>query len=126
MVRQVFRTSGAPVPVAQYSQAARVGGLVAAAGQVGIDAATGDVVGPGVAEQTTQAMANADAALRAAGLTLDDVVRMDCYVTDEADLPAFNAAYAAWFPTDPPARTTVVVGLMQGLRVEVTALAVVS
>jgi reactive intermediate/imine deaminase len=126
MARQVFRTSGAPAPVAQYSQAAQVGSLVAVAGQVGIDAATGEVAGPGVAEQTTQALANADAALRAAGLTFDDVVRMDCYVTDEADMSAFNAAYAAWFPTDPPARTTVVVGLMQGLKVEVTALAVAS
>lgn len=126
MVRQVFSTSGAPPPVAQYSQAARVGGLVAAAGQVGIDPETGEVVGQGIAEQTTQALANTDAALRAAGLTLNDVVRMDCYLTDEADVPAFNAAYAVWFPTDPPARTTVVVGLMEGLRVEVTALAVVS
>jgi len=124
MARQTFSTSDAPAPVAQYSQAARVGPLVAVAGQVGIDPGTGAVAGPGVAEQTRQTMANIVAVLEAAGLTLDDVVRMDCFVTDVADVPAFNEAYAAWFPDSPPARTTVVVGLMDGLRVEVTALAV--
>lgn len=48
---------------------------------------------------------------------------MDCYLTEEADVPAFNAAYAAWFPDDPPARTTLIVGLMSGLRVELAVLA---
>ena len=101
MARQTFSTSDAPAPVAQYSQAARVGPVVAVAGQVGIDPGTGAVAGPGVAEQTRQTMANVVAVLQAAGLTLDDVVRMDCYVTDAADVPAFNEAYAAWFLRQP-------------------------
>lgn len=124
MARKTYTTPDAPAPVAQYSQVARVGPVVAVAGQVGIDAATGRVVGPGVAEQTTQCLANVRAALQAAGLTLDNLVRLDCYVTEAADVAAFNEAYATWFPENAPARTTVIVGLMKGLRVEITALAV--
>ena len=124
MARKTYSTDRAPAPVARYAQAARVGDVVAVAGQVGIDPETGEVAGSGVGEQTTQALHNLEAVLAAAGLTSDDVVRMDCYVTDTADLADFNEAYGAWFPASPPARTTVVVGLPAGLLVEITALAV--
>jgi 2-iminobutanoate/2-iminopropanoate deaminase len=83
------------------------------------------VVVGGVAGQTEQALRNVEAVLAAAGASLADVVRMDCYLTSFDDVAAFNEVYARWFPApDPPARTTVVVGLARGLLVEVTALAV--
>ena len=124
MTREVVRTADAPAPVASYSQGCARGGVLAVAGQVGVDPA-GALVEGGVAEQTEQAMRNLEAVLRAAGAALDDVVRMDCYLTSFDDFAAFNEVYARWFPTpDPPARTTVVVGLAPGLLVEVTALAV--
>jgi len=123
MTREVFSTTDAPAPVASYSQACARGSVLAVAGQVGVDPA-GTLVGGGVAEQTDQALRNLDAVLRAAGATLDDVIRMDCYLTSFDDFDAFNEVYARWFPApDPPARTTVVVGLASGLLVEVTALA---
>lgn len=124
MTRQLITTPNAPAPVARYAQAARIGPVLAVAGQVGIDPETGQVAGPGVGGQAEQALRNVEAVLAAGGLGLEDVVRMDCYLTDEADVPAFNEAYAAWFPADAPARTTVIVGLMGGLKVELTALAV--
>ena len=124
MSRDVHRTDDAPAPVASYSQACGRGDVLAVAGQVGVDRA-GDRVDGGVAEQTEQALRNVDAVLAAAGLSLADVVRMDCYLTSFDDVAAFNEVYARWFPApDPPARTTVVVGLAPGLLVEVTALAV--
>lgn len=124
MQRMTFTTTHAPTPVAQYSQAARLGAVVAVAGQVGVNPYTGEICGPGVGEETDQALRNVVAVLAAAGLGLADVVRIDCYLTDAAHVPSFNAAYASWFPADPPARTTVLVGLMPGFRVEITALAV--
>ncbi len=124
MTREVYRTNDAPAPVASYSQACARGGVLAVAGQVGVDP-TGALVDGGVPEQSEQAMRNLDAVLRAAGASLDDVIRMDCYLTSFDDFAAFNEVYARWFPApDPPARTTVVAGLAPGLRVEVTALAV--
>jgi 2-iminobutanoate/2-iminopropanoate deaminase len=125
MTREVFSTDAAPPPVAAYSQASAVGPLLAVAGQVGIDAATGEIVPGGVGPQLLETMRNLDAVLAAAGASRDDVVRLDCYLTTLDDLAAFNEAYAAEFPgPTPPARTTVVVGLPPGLLVEVTALAV--
>jgi 2-iminobutanoate/2-iminopropanoate deaminase len=124
MTREVYSTADAPAPVASYSQACVRGGVLATAGQVGVDP-TGVLVDGGVAEQSEQALRNLDAVLRAAGASLDDVIRMDCYLTSFDDFAAFNEVYARWFPApDPPARTTVVVGLASGLLVEVTALAV--
>jgi 2-iminobutanoate/2-iminopropanoate deaminase len=123
MTREVFSTTDAPAPVASYSQACASGPVIAVAGQVGVDPA-GTLVDGGVAEQTEQALRNLEAVLRTAGATLDDVVRMDCYLTSFDDFDAFNDVYARWFPApDPPARTTVVVGLAPRLLVEVTALA---
>jgi reactive intermediate/imine deaminase len=124
MTREVYRTDDAPAPVASYSQACGRGGVLAVAGQVGVDP-TGALVEGGVAEQTERALRNLDAVLRAAGASPADVVRMDCYLTSFDDFAAFNEVYARWFPApDPPARTTVIVGLAPGLLVEVTALAV--
>lgn len=125
MARKTFSTSDAPQPVASYSQASQVGDLVAAAGQVGTRPATGEIVSDAVGAQTDQALANVRAVLEAAGCGLDDVLRVDCYLTDPGDLAEFNEVYARWFATEPPARTTVFVGLAAGLKVEITALAVV-
>jgi reactive intermediate/imine deaminase len=124
MTREVYRTPDAPAPVASYSQACARGAVLAVAGQVGVDA-SGALVEGGVTGQTEQALRNVAAVLSAAGASLGDVVRLDCYLTSSDDFDAFNEAYARWFPApDPPARTTVIVGLAPGLLVEVTALAV--
>jgi 2-iminobutanoate/2-iminopropanoate deaminase len=122
--RQTISTDAAPAPVASYSQAARIGPVLAVAGQVGADPRTGSVTSEQAAAQTEQALCNVAAVLQAAGSSLDDVVRVDTYLTDPADLPAYNDVYSRWFPTSPPARTTVFVGLAPGFKVEITVLAV--
>ena len=124
-VREVFHTEKAPAPVAAYSQACASGPILSVAGQVGIDPTTGEIVQGGVGPQTEQALRNLDAVLDAAGASREDVIRMDCYLTTADHLATFNEVYAGWFPAPaPPARTTVIVGLANGLLVEVTALAV--
>ncbi len=125
MARQTIATPHAPAPIASYSQASRIGPVLAVAGQVGVDA-TGTLVGTAVADQTEQALVNLRNVLAAAGASLDDVVRIDAFVADLTDLGSFNDVYARWFPLNPPARTTVVVGLTPGLKVELTALAVLA
>ena len=123
--REVFHTEKAPAPVAAYSQACASGPILSVAGQVGIDPTTGEIATGGAGPQTEQALRNLEAVLAAAGASLEDVIRMDCYLTTADHLAAFNEVYAGWFPAlAPPARTTVIVGLADGLLVEVTALAV--
>jgi 2-iminobutanoate/2-iminopropanoate deaminase len=122
--RQAGSTPTAPAPVGPYSQSVRVGDLVAAAGQAGVDPATGELVSADVSEQTDQTLRNIAACLAASGAGLDDVIRVDVYLTSTDDYAAMNAVYARWFTEPYPARTTVYVGLAAGLKVEITALAV--
>jgi 2-iminobutanoate/2-iminopropanoate deaminase len=125
MSRAQGRTAEAPAPVGPYSQSVRIGSIVAAAGQGGADPATGELVGPGVAEQARQALANIAAVLAACGASLDDVIRVGVFLTDTQDFAALNDVYRSVFSEPHPARTTVYVGLPDGMKVEVDAIAVV-
>jgi 2-iminobutanoate/2-iminopropanoate deaminase len=122
-MRETIHTPSAPAPVAAYAQGSRIGGVLAVAGQVGIDPEDG-AIAQGVVAQTAQALRNVRSILRAAGCDFQDVVRMDCYLTKQEHFGPFNEEYARWFPGEAPARATVVVGLAPGLDVEIVALAV--
>jgi 2-iminobutanoate/2-iminopropanoate deaminase len=117
------RTDAAPLPAGPYSQSVRIGDIVAAAGQVGI-AADGTVV-DGVGPQTRLALANVAKVLAASGAGMDDVITMRVFLTDTSQFDEMNAVYADAFSAPFPARTTVYVGLPEGLLVEIDALAVV-
>lgn len=123
MPRITVTAPEAPEPVGPYSHAVRAGGageLLLLSGQTPIDPATGALVDGDVGTQTRRVFANLAAVLAAAGLTLDDVVKVNVYLTDMADFPAMNAAYAEAFSAPYPARTTVAVaGLPLGARVEI-------
>jgi reactive intermediate/imine deaminase len=122
--RQEGRTDAGPAPVGPFSQSVRIGDVVAVAGQVGVDPATGAVVSDDVAAQTERTFRNIEACLAASGATLDDVIRVDVYLTAVDDFATMNAVYARQFAQPYPARTTVYVGLPPGIKVEITALAV--
>ncbi|MET7282338.1 RidA family protein [Kribbella sp. NPDC005582] len=104
------------------------GQWVAIAGQVALDA-DGKLVGEGDFEaQTRQVFANLDAALKAAGATWADVVKLGCFLTDMAGLPALRTVRDEYIDTTkPPASTAVqVVGLFRPeALIEVEAYAVI-
>jgi 2-iminobutanoate/2-iminopropanoate deaminase len=77
-----------------------------------------------VREQTRQVLRNVQAVLQAAGSDLDHVLKTTCFLADINDFAAFNEVYREFFPTDPPARSTVQVGLVPPWRVEIEAIAV--
>jgi 2-iminobutanoate/2-iminopropanoate deaminase len=122
--RTAGRTDKAPQPAGPYSQSVRIGNIVAAAGQVG-STADGAVLN-GVGPQTRQALANIAAVLEASGAGLDDVVTVRVFLTDISQFDEMNGVYAEVFDEPYPTRTTVYVGLPEGLLVEIDALAVVA
>jgi len=121
----VIRTDRAPGPFqgAPYNQAIRVGDLVFVAGQLGIDLATAELAGKGVAEQTEQIMKNLAAILEAAGSDLDRLVKTTVFLMDLGDFTAMNEVYARHVGDRPPARSTVQIsGLPSGALVEIEAI----
>lgn len=124
MPRDAVRAAGAPVAVGPYSHAVRAGGLVYLSGQTPIDPATGRLVEGDVAAQTARVFANLASVLAEAGLGLDEVIKVNVYLTDMADFAAMNQVYAGVFSEPFPARTTVAVAALPlGARVEIEAIA---
>lgn len=121
-MRHAIQPDGVPVPAPPYSPVVASGDLVYTAGQVAMDA-TGAIVPGGLAEQTEQVLRNVAACLAAAGCGMGDVVKTTVFLTDLADFAIFNEVYARHFEPPYPARSTVQVGLADGLLVEIEAIA---
>ncbi len=108
-----------PRPGAPYSQGVMVGNLLWVSGNIGQDPAT-QKVSPDFAVEARQSIRNLEAILKAAGLSLADVVKTNVYVTDVAKYDAFNSIYVELMPKPLPARTFVgVAALPNGAQIEI-------
>lgn len=118
-------TTQAPAAIGPYSQATRAGNQIFVSGQIGVDPTTSQLAGPSIEEQTKQALNNVEAILATQGLSLENVVRVEVYLTDLADFTNMNTVYGHRFTYDvKPARTTVQVSkLPRDARIEITCLA---
>jgi 2-iminobutanoate/2-iminopropanoate deaminase len=115
----------APKAIGPYSQAIQSGKLVFVSGSLPFDpAGKVDYIQQDVSAQTRRALDNIVLELKAAHLTLDDVVSATVYVTDIDDFPAVNAVYASYFHPPYPARAFVQVAkLLRGAKVEISVTA---
>lgn len=124
MVRTVINTDKAPAAIGPYSQAVRAGDLLFCAGQVAIDPGTNEWLGGTIEEQSEQVLKNLGGVLEGAGLSYSDVVKTTVFLSDFNDFVSFNRVYATYFPTLPPARSTVEVSrLPKDALVEIEAIA---
>jgi 2-iminobutanoate/2-iminopropanoate deaminase len=124
-MREVISTENAPRALGPYSQAIRANGLVFLSGQVAIDPATGYVVEGGVTQQTERILENLKAVLEAAGSSLESVVKTTVYLKSIGDFSKMNDIYGRYFPSNPPARSTVEVSrLPRDVGVEIDAIAI--
>ena len=124
--REVISTKNAPKALGPYSQAIKTDSMVFISGQLGIDPATGEIVGGDVQAETRQVMTNLGAVLSAAGSSFDLVVKASVFVADLADFAKVNAVYAEFFGEEAPARACVEVArLPKDARVEIDLIALV-
>lgn len=124
MHRTVISTERAPAAIGPYSQAIAVGNLIFLSGQLPIDPATGALIDGDIAAMTRQIFRNIETVLAAAGSTMGKVVKVTVFMADLNDFQAMNAAYAEFFPHDPPARSTVQVArLPRDARIEIEVVA---
>jgi 2-iminobutanoate/2-iminopropanoate deaminase len=120
-MRETVSAEKGPTPAGPYSHAVVANGFVFVSGQGPVDPETG-VMPDAFSEQVRQTLRNVQTILEAAGSTLDDVVKVNVYVTDLTRFAEFNEVYKEFFRHDPPTRTTVAVGLL-GFLVEVDCIA---
>ncbi len=117
-------TEGAPQAIGPYSQAVAEGGFVFTSGQIPLDPATGALVEGGIEAGVERVFDNLEAVLKAAGVSLNDVVKTTVYLLRMSDFSAMNAVYARRFGSHRPARSTVAVAeLPRGASVEIDVLA---
>ena len=111
-----------------YHHVVKVGNTVYIAGQLSRDV-NGQPIHAGDAEaQTIQAWANLEAAVKAAGGTLADIVKTNTYVVGRENMAGVRAGRAKAQPPEgrPTSTTVIVAGLADPeLVVEVEAIAVI-
>jgi 2-iminobutanoate/2-iminopropanoate deaminase len=123
MKKDIITTKQAPAAVGPYSQAVAAGPYVFVSGQIPLNL-QGEMVQGDIVVQTVQVIENLKAVLKAAGLTLKDVVKTTVFLADMADFAEMNRVYGEFFAEKPPARSTFqVAALPRNAAVEIEAVA---
>ena len=109
-----------------YTHVVKSGNTVFIAGQVAMDK-NGQVVGEGDIEaQTRQALANLEAAVKAAGGKKEDILSITTYILDRDDLPGLRKAREGFFDNPPASTLLVISGLARPeFLIEIEARAVI-
>ena len=116
--KQIIHTPDAPAAIGTYSQAVRVGDTVYLSGQIGLDPSTMQMV-EGIDAQIHRVFQNLRAVATASGGSLDNVVKLNIFLTDLGNFARVNEIMATYFHQPYPARAAVgVASLPRGALVE--------
>lgn len=119
--KQIVQTPDAPAAIGTYSQAVRVDDIVYLSGQIGLEPTTMHLA-EGTEGQIHRVFQNLRAVAAAAGGSLDDVVKLNVYLTDLAHFAKVNEIMATYFRQPYPARAAVgVAALPREAMVEMDA-----
>lgn len=119
MSKTIIHTEHAPAAIGAYSQAVRAGNTVYLSGQIPLDPTTMQCVEGGFAEQAHQVFKNLQAVCEAAGGSLNDIVKLNAFLTDLSNFAIFNEVMAQYFTQPYPARAAIgVASLPRGVMVE--------
>jgi reactive intermediate/imine deaminase len=119
MAREIIHTDKAPAAIGAYSQAVKVGNTVYLSGQIPLDPASMQIVEGGFAEQAHQVFRNLKAVCEAAGGDLNQIVKLNAFLTDLSNFATFNEVMGQYFQQPYPARAAIgVASLPRGSLVE--------
>jgi len=123
MSKKIIHTNRAPQAIGTYSQAVNHNGLVFVSGQIPLDPANMEMVQGGIEAQITQVFKNLSAICKAAGGSLQDILKLTVYLTDMGNFPHVNAIMEQYFEAPFPARAAVgVAALPKDAEVEMDAI----
>jgi len=125
--RQVIISDKVPAAIGPYSIAVQSGDLLFISGSLGVDPSSGDLVSGGIEQETRQSLRNLSTVLQEGGSSLEMVLKTTVFMKDLGEFSAMNAIYAEYFPSKPPARSTVQVARLPiDAAVEIEAIALIT
>jgi 2-iminobutanoate/2-iminopropanoate deaminase len=126
MKKRIVQTDRAPKAIGPYSQAVQAGNFLFLSGQVPLDPKTGELVKGDIGQQTKQVLENIKGVLESQKLRMEDVVKVTIFLKNMANFNQVNDIYSTYFPTSPPARSTVEVArLPKDVEIEIEAIALI-
>lgn len=120
MSKVIISTTQAPAAIGTYSQAVKIGTTVYLSGQIPLDPTTMQLVSEDFAEQAHQVFKNLAAVCEAAGGTINDMVKVNIFLTDLSKFATVNETMAQYYDQPYPARAAVQVSaLPRGAQIEI-------
>ncbi len=127
MKKEIISTENAPKAIGPYSQAVKAGNFMFISGQIPLDPKTGDLVSESIEDQAKQVLNNIKSICKAAGYSLDDIVKISIFLTDLGNFAIVNEVMKEYFAEPYPARATVEVsGLPLGVNIEIEAIVLIN
>lgn len=124
MEHKCISTDKAPAALGPYSQAVVAGDFVFVSGAIPIDMETGDLSTGDIKDQTRICMNNLSTILKAAGSSLEKVVKTTIFLANLSNFGNVNEAYGEFFKSNPPARACLqVAALPKNAQIEIEVIA---
>lgn len=125
MNRSIIQTSQAPAAIGTYSQAVKIGNTVYLSGQIGLDPQSMQMV-DGIEAQIVRVFENLKAVCEAAGASLNDIAKLNIFLTDLGHFALVNEIMSRYFQQPYPARAAIgVAALPRAALVEMDGVVVV-
>lgn len=119
-MKTIISTDEAPSAIGTYSQAVKVGTTVYLSGQIPLDPASMEVVSQEFEQQAQQVFKNVQAVCEAAGGEINDMVKVNIFLTDLGNFATVNEIMSQYFKSPYPARAAIEVkGLPKGVQIEI-------
>ena len=126
MKKEIINTSQAPSTIGPYNQSIKINNTLYISGQIPLVPKTMELVSGKIEEETHQVMKNLESILKKAKMSFKNVVKSTIYLDNMKNFPKVNNVYGSYFEKgDEPARETVAVrSLPNGVRIEISMIAV--
>lgn len=126
MTKKIIQTKKAPQAIGTYSQAVKVDNTVYLSGQIPLIPETMEIASGDISTHIQQVFDNLQAVAEAAGGTLDDIVKLNVFLTDLSNFPIVNEIMSKYFTEPYPARAAVgVAALPKNVDVEMDAIMII-
>lgn len=125
--KSIIQSDAAPKAIGTYSQAVKAGDTVYLSGQIPLDPESMELVGGGIENQIKQVFENLKAVCEASGGSLQDIVKLNIFLTDLGNFSSVNEVMATYFQQPYPARAAIgVAALPKGAEVEMDGILILT